>query len=304
MNERAGLLFPGQGVQTVGMGRAAYQTSAAARAVFAHAGEVLGYSVSRLCFEGPDDVLRQTNRQQPAILACSLAMLAAARESEAPPGSVMASGHSLGFYAALVAAGALAQEDALRLVALRAEAMQRASEERDGGMAAVLGLPDAEVEDACAAASRPGEPVVAANFNAPGQVVISGATEALARVSALLGERGARKIVPLPVAGAFHSPLMRTAAAAMLPALDTVPIGAPEYPVVANAAPRALGDADSIRNELRGQILAPVRWTGVVRFMAAHGVISFVDCGPGTTLAALIKRISPEIPVIKLDGGA
>jgi [acyl-carrier-protein] S-malonyltransferase len=287
----AALLFPGQGAQAVGMGRVAYERSRAARAVFAQAEDTLRYPLSRLCFEGPPHELQQTRRQQPAILSCSLALLAAHDERVGPFQLGCVTGHSLGFYSALVAAGSLPLDVAVRLVALRAELMQRAAEERPGGMAAVLGLDDAAVEAACAAATQGDDVVVAANYNSPGQVVISGACGALARAIDEARKRGARKVVPLPVGGAFHSPLMRSAADAMASALDAAAIGVPACPVIANATAQPLRTVAEIREELRGQILAPVRWTAAMRSMAATGAAPFVDCGPGATLAGLLKRI-------------
>lgn len=304
------LLFPGQGAQSVGMARAAYESSAAARAVFARADATLGYALSRLCFEGPEEHLRRTDHQQPAILVASLAHLAAREEHDGPFAVAAATGHSLGFYTALVAAGALALEEAVRLVALRGELMQRASQERPGGMAAVLGLDDATVEEACAEVSHGDGVVVAANYNAPGQVVISGAREALDRAVERLKEQGARKVVSLPVAGAFHSPLMRPAAEALAPALHAATLRAAAYPLIANADPRPLREANEIRAELLGQILAPVRWAVAIRHLASSGIATFVDCGPAATLAGLMKRIlavgdQPSaisaVRVIKLD---
>ncbi len=296
------LLFPGQGAQSVGMGRAAHDSSAAARAVFAQADNALSYPLSALCFAGPEEDLRRTSRQQPAILACSLALLAAHDEHDGPFSPVAcATGHSLGFYTALVAAGALTLDAALRLVALRGELMQRAADARPSGMAAVLGLDDATVEAVCAEASRDDDPVAPANYNAPGQVAISGTTAALERATALLKGRGARKVVPLPVAGAFHSPLMRTAAEALAPAVRAATIADAAYPVIANATARPLRMSDEIRAELLGQVLAPVRWTAVIGAIAATGVAQFVDCGPSGTLAALQKRIVPEASIVKLD---
>jgi len=298
------LLFPGQGAQTVGMGRAAYDRSTAAREVFARADRALDLPLSRLCFEGPEDALRQTRYQQPAILACSLALLAARQEWGGPFAATFATGHSLGLYSALVAAGSLTLEEALRLVARRGELMQQAADQVPGGMAAVLGLDDATVEAVCAEVSSDAmDVVVAANYNAPGQVVISGAREPLERAVALLRQRGARKALPLAVAGAFHSPLMRTAAEELRAALDAAPIDDPAYPVIANSTPTFLRTAGEIRAELAVQVLAPVRWTAAVRAIAAapDAPATFVDCGPGATLAALLKRIVPGAPVVKLD---
>jgi [acyl-carrier-protein] S-malonyltransferase len=292
------------------MGRAAHAASAQARALFARADAALDYPLSRILFEGPADLLRQTRWQQPAILACSLALLAAHEEGAGPYDVALLTGHSLGLYSALVAAGALELDAAIRLVAQRGDLMQRAADEGPGGMAAVLGLDDAAVEEACATASRGDDVVVAANYNSPGQVVISGAAGALERATAALKERGARKVVPLPVAGPFHSPLMAPAAAALAPALQAARIEEPRHPVVANSTTQPLCTAEEIRHELLGQILAPVRWTAAIRYIAAQGVSLFVDCGPGATLAGLMKRIIADssqpsavstVEVVRLD---
>jgi len=302
----AALLFPGQGAQSIGMGRAAYDGSDAARAVFVRADAALDYALSALCFEGPEEALRKTSNQQPAILACSLAILAAYEERRGPLDATCATGHSLGLYTALVAARALGLDEALRLVARRGALMQAAAEEQPGGMAAVLGLDAAVVEEVCDAASHDGidtdDIVVAANYNAPGQVVISGATAAVDRAVALLRARGARKVVPLAVAGAFHSPLMGSAAAAMADILRGAPIADAAYPIYTNTTGEAIQGADEIRVELEQQILAPVRWTDALENIAATGVGTFVDCGPGGTLAALVKRIAPGATILKLDG--
>lgn len=304
MSAGAGLLFPGQGAQSIGMGAKAHAASAAARRVFAEADETLGHPLSRLCFEGSAEDLRQTRWQQPAILTCSLALLAAHDEREGPFALGAVTGHSLGLYTALVAAGSLRFGEALRLVALRGDLMQQAADERPGGMAAVLGLDDAAVAQTCAAVSDGDDVVVAANYNAPGQVVISGARGALDRAIVALKERGARKVVPLPVAGAFHSPLMASAAAAMAPALRAARIADPACTVMSNSTARPLRDAEEIRAELLGQILAPVYWTAAVRAIVADGARPIVDCGPSTTLAGLLKRIAPAgtpVDVVTLD---
>lgn len=303
MNEAVALLFPGQGAHYIGMGRAACASSPAARSIFAQADAALGYALSTLCFEGPEEELRRTNRQQPAILACSLALLAAARERGDDPAGGRATGHSLGFYTALVVAGVLTLEDAIHLVALRGSLMQHAAEERPGGMVAVLGLDDAVIEQVCAEESRGDDLVVAANYNAPGQVVVSGARAALARAMEALKARGARKVMVLPVSGAFHSPLMRAAAEALAPALRAVTLHDAAYPVIANATARPLQGAAEIRAELLGQILAPVRWTQAIGHMVESGTTRFVDCGPSATLAGLLKRIVPHAAVVRLDGG-
>ena len=295
MTARAALLFPGQGAQYMGMGLASYQRSEPARRVFESADAVLGFRVSQVCFDGPESRLRETRVQQPAIVACSLA-IAAAYDSDFDALDVRCStGHSLGLYSALVRARSLDLEQAVGLVALRGELMQQASDERPGSMAAVLGLGDLDVEQACADASCQDEIVVAANYNAPGQVVISGAIGAVERAIKLLKERGARRVISLAVAGAFHSPLMASAAKSMAAELQSATIADPAFPIVANGRPRMLNHADEIRTELVDQMLAPVRWSGVMRSIATIGVTLLVDCGPGEALAGLASRnLRPE----------
>ncbi len=288
------------------MGHSAWARSAAARSIFAQADDALGYALSTLCFEGPDDVLRQTDKQQPAILACSLAILAAHDEEQGPFDAVAATGHSLGLYTALVAASVLDLDVALMLVAARGALMQKSAEARSGGMAAVLGLDDAAVEAACSEASAAApedDPVVPANYNAPGQVVISGGGAALEKATTLLKARGARKVVALAVAGAFHSPLMWDAARELAPLLEEARLREPAYPVYANSRPQAMTGADEVRAELLRQVLAPVRWSYAVAALAATGTVSsYVDCGPSATLAALQKRITPSAAIVTLDG--
>lgn len=288
------------------MGHSAWTHSAAARAIFAQADNALGYALSTLCFEGPDEVLRQTDKQQPAILACSLAILAAHDEMHGPFDAVAATGHSLGLYTALVAAGVLDLDEALPLVASRGALMQKGAEARPGGMAAVLGLDDAAVEAVCAEVSAEApedDPVVPANYNAPGQVVISGGSAALQRATILLKVRGARKVVALPVAGAFHSPLMQDAAQELAPLLEEARLREPAYPVYANSRPEAMISSADVRAELLRQVLAPVRWSHAVAALGATGAVSsYIDCGPSTTLAALQKRITPGALIVTLDG--
>ena len=303
MSEGVGLLFPGQGAQAIGMGRAAFACSAMARDVFTRADRALDYPLSRLCFEGPAEDLLQTRWQQPAILACSIALLYAHVEREGAFAASCMTGHSLGLYSALVVAEVMSLDAAIGLVARRGELMQQAADECPGGMAAILGLDDAVVEEICVAVSEPGDIVVVANYNAPGQVVISGALEALTRAMSTLKECGARKIVPLAVAGAFHSPLMHAAAEALAPALRAATLAPPTAPVIANASARALCDAAAIREELLGQITAPVCWTAAMRYIIANGTATLVDCGPSATLAGLLTRIAPDVAVIRLDGG-
>jgi [acyl-carrier-protein] S-malonyltransferase len=291
-------IFPGQGSQAVGMGRDLYDSSPAARAVFDLADATLGLPLAQLCFEGPEEALTLTENAQPALLTMSVALLAAlaggleairpfvARESAA------VAGHSLGEYSALVAAGALDFATALRLVRRRGELMAAA---REGGMAAILGLDEAALEQACRLASGAGDEVVIANYNAPGQLVISGAAAAVERASALAKELGAKRVVPLKVSAAFHSPLMRPAAEGLRPAIEQADVAEACVPVVANVTAAPLRQANELRAELIAQVTAPVRWIASVQYLAAAGADTFVEVGPGTVLAGLVKRIAPGV---------
>lgn len=297
------------------MGRAAVAHSPHARDTFERIDRALGWSVSRLCFEGPADRLQETAAQQPAIFACSMALYAAWR-AELPEGDeiLCAAGHSLGEYGALVSAEALPLEDGARLVSARGQAMQEAADREPGGMCAVLGLDReileaicAEVSDRSAGASGI---VVLANDNAPGQQVLSGGIGALERASALARARGARRVVPLKVGGAFHSPLMIPA----VPALETAlrRLDAPDadaavgglrpckFPVVANSSCESLLEPPAIREELLRQIAAPVRWVESIHAMADRSPDVWVDVGPGKVLGNLLARILPAAPLLSL----
>ncbi len=298
-------VFPGQGSQYVGMGKALYEASAAARRVFHQADEVLGFNLSQLCFEGPADELEDTMNAQPAILTVSMACLAALREKwesleHATPRFV--AGHSLGEYTALVAAGVLDFADALKLVRERGRLMKEQGDHRPGGMAAVIGLAREELEAACAEASEAtGAMVSVANANSPEQLVISGDLAALDRAIVLVKERGARTVVPLRISIASHSPLMQQAAAKLAELIDRSPIREPQVPVVANIAGQVLTSAEQIRDELAAQMVAPVEWVGSVRQMVASGVDTFVEIGPGQVLSRLIKRISHDVRAVSLS---
>jgi len=281
-------LFPGQGSQSVGMGRDVYEQSAAARAVFEQADDMLGFSLSRLCFEGPANELTQTEHAQPALLTTSIALLEAAKERADLATPAYMAGHSLGEYTALVAAGALQFPDALRLVRRRGELMAAATE---GTMAAVMGLDLPTLEAVCADASDVGT-VVVANQNAPGQLVISGAKEAVERAGALAKERGAKRVLPLNVSAAFHSPLMQAAADGLQLAVAAVEhMAAPAPPVIGNVTAIPLTNAGVLRAELVTQVTAPVRWIASMERMHGDGVTRFVEIGPGTVLTGLVKRI-------------
>lgn len=290
-------IFPGQGSQAVGMGRDLTQVPAAA-AVFAEADAVLGFPLSRLCFEGPAEVLTDTVNAQPAILAVSIAALRAWEASGEVPKPCYVAGHSMGEYSALVAAGALDLRDGLLLVRERGRLMKRAGEVQPGGMAAVLGLAREALEEACAQASREtGGVVQIANDNAPGQIVISGERPALERASELAKAAGAKRVVPLAVSIAAHSPLMRSALDDFRRAVEATPLRPPSVPVISNIQARPLDGVEAIREELVLQLVSPVRWTESVAWMTAQGVTTFVEVGPGTVLTGLVRRIAPTAQV-------
>jgi [acyl-carrier-protein] S-malonyltransferase len=287
--QRIGLLFPGQGSQSVGMGRDVAERFPAAKAVWEQADEALGFSLSRLCWEGPDDELTATVNAQPALLAHSAAVWAVL--SEAQLDVVCAAGHSLGEFSAYHAAGSLALADALRMVRRRGELMFQSGQARPGTMAAVLGLDDEVVDGVCREASSEGSVVVPANYNSPGQVVVSGDVAAVERVSPMLVSAGAKKVQALNVSGAFHSPLMEVAAAGLQERLDAVELGAPAFPVVSNVTATAVSDPAEARVLLVEQLTSPVRWTASVRGMLGLGVERFLEVGPGKVLTGMLKRI-------------
>lgn len=285
------LLCPGQGAQRVGMGRDLAERFPEARAVFQLADEALGTSLTRLMWDGPEDELTRTHNAQPAILAHSLAVHAVVRERIRP---VAAAGHSLGEYSAYACVGALDVADAVRLVRRRGELMLEAGTARPGTMAAVIGLAGDRVADLCAAASDADAVVVAANLNAPDQTVISGDPAAVERAGAAIKEAGAKRVLPLKVSGAFHSPLMAPAAAGLATALDAVAFADPGAPVVANASAEPVRDAATGRRLLAEQLTAPVRWVASMECAARlAGGAPFVEVGPGTVLSGLLKRIVP-----------
>jgi [acyl-carrier-protein] S-malonyltransferase len=299
------LLFPGQGSQVVGMGRDVYTQSSAARAVFETANTVLGFDLVGLCFDGPNETLMATEYAQPAILTTSIALLALLSELSDEPGgptfvakrAACVAGHSLGEYSALVAAGALPFEAALRLVRRRGELMARADQ---GTMAAVLGMSAETLEAVCRDASQTNAQVVVANYNSNEQLVISGDTVAVERAMALAKEQGARRVVPLKVSAAFHSPLMQAAADGLWPDLETALISDPRTPVVANVTADVLRIANDIRSELAQQVTSPVRWIASVERMVAEGVTTFVEVGPGSVLTGLVKRIAPGKQLVNI----
>jgi [acyl-carrier-protein] S-malonyltransferase len=296
-------LFPGQGSQSVGMGKDVLDASAGARAVLARADAALGESLSRLILEGPEEQLTLTANAQPAIVATSCAILAAIRE-RVPALSLPAfgAGHSLGEYSALVAAEALELEDAVRLVRARGRAMQDAVPAGTGAMSAVMGVDPDKVEALCKQAAQ-GEIVSPANFNAPGQIVVAGHAAAVARVGELVAAEKGRAI-PLKVSAPFHCALMAPAARVVEQELGRIAIKAPRFPIVANFDARANEDAGRVKDLLVRQVDGPVRWEATVRLMAERGVTHALEIGPGKVLAGLVKRIAKEIKVLSVGDAA
>ncbi|MBX6753976.1 ACP S-malonyltransferase [Thermorudis peleae] len=301
--KRLALIFPGQGSQHVGMGKRIQQLSAAARRVFAQADEVLGFSLSRLCFEGPEAELNDTINAQPAILTVSLAYLEALRERLRALGTTiqpaLVAGHSLGEFSALVAAGTLSFEDALRIVRERGRLMKESAQERPGGMAAILGLARDAVEDVCKEASVLGL-IVVANDNSPGQLVISGEEAALQQAMELARARGARRVVRLNVTVPSHSPLMERVAQALSDLLSRVPLREPDVPLVSNVTGRVVSRVEELRQALAQQVAQPVQWTTVVRAIADQGVTTFLEVGPGQVLTGLVRKIRADLEALSV----
>lgn len=281
-------MFPGQGAQSVGMGKDLYEQFPAAREVYQRADDLLGFALSKLCFEGPEAELQQTRNAQPAIAVTSLALLKVATEvsPQLLQRPAFVAGHSLGEYSALVAAGSLSFDEAIRLLRTRGELMQAAGEKNPGTMAAVLGLDIADCEDVCREAGAE-----VCNINAPGQIVIGGRREAVVRALDYAKARGAAKVIPLSVSGAFHSSLMRTAADGMVQAVATAGIRDPQVPVIANCTATPIGNETSIRHELVDQVCRPVQWSSTVDYLGTQGVETFIEFGPGRVLTAIIKRM-------------
>ncbi|WP_262490404.1 ACP S-malonyltransferase [Hymenobacter lapidarius] len=286
---KTAIVFPGQGSQFPGMARELFDQSLEARALLTQANDILGFSLTTIMFTGSDEDLRRTDVTQPAIFVHSVAQFVARPELR----PAMTAGHSLGEFSALVAAGVLRFENALPLVARRAQAMQAACEEQPGTMAAILGLDDAIVERICKEISSAGHVVVAANYNCPGQLVISGSAEGVAAACEALKAAGAKRALPLPVGGAFHSPLMQSAAAALAEAIEKTTFNEACCPVYQNVDARPHSSPAEIKANLLRQLTAPVRWTQAVQHMAADGATEFVECGPGKVLQGLVKKIVP-----------
>ena len=301
-------VFPGQGSQVAGMGRALAETSPAAAAVFQAADEALGEPISRIAWDGPEDDLNRTENAQPALLAASIAYLAAVRERWAEleidaPAPAFAAGHSMGQYSALVAAGALDLADAVRLVRERGRQMQASGAGREGRMAAIIGLDDARLPELVEQASVHGVFGVA-NRNSPGQVVVSGERPAVEASLAIAKALGARRALELPVSVAAHSPLMAQAADAMRGVLAGISFRDPEPPLVANADAHLITTADACRAELVDHLTTGVDWVGAVEAMQERGIRTYIEIGPGRVLTGLIKRIAVDAEVIALDDPA
>jgi [acyl-carrier-protein] S-malonyltransferase len=294
-------LFPGQGSQVVGMGQALAAAYPVARDAFAEADEILGFALSALCFAGPSDVLTDTRNAQPAILTASIAAWRAVGAAHPElPGPLCVAGHSLGEFSALVAAGALAFADAVRLTRARGNLMAQAGTDAPGSMAAVLKLEDEQVAALCRqAAVESGDVVQVANYNSPGQVVISGGTVGVAAATALAKAAGGR-VMPLAVSIAAHSALMAPAATEFAERVAGTPLQTPHTPVIGNVSAATLTSADAIRAEFVAQLTSPVRWTESIRRMIADGANRFVELGPGTVLAGLVKRIDANVEVLNV----
>ena len=284
-------VFPGQGAQFPGMGKDLYESNEEAKALFEKANEILGFRISDIMFEGSDEELKQTKVTQPAIFLHSV-ILAKTSPDFKPD---MVAGHSLGEFSALVANGTLAFEDGLKLVYQRALAMQEACEINPSGMAAILGLEDDKVEAICAEVSE--EIVVPANYNCPGQLVISGSNKGIELACEKMKAAGAKRALPLPVGGAFHSPLMEPAREKLQKAIENTAFNTPSCPVYQNVSTTGVSDVETIKNNLIAQLTAPVKWTQSVQQMVNDGAKEFVECGPGKVLQGLVKKIHKDAEV-------
>jgi [acyl-carrier-protein] S-malonyltransferase len=287
-------VFPGQGAQAVGMGKDAHDASPAARAMFERADEALGFALSRIIFEGPEDELRLTVNTQPALLAVSAALLELIRDRVKPD---YVAGHSLGEYSALVAAGVLAFEDAVRAVRKRGEFMEEAVPAGRGAMAAVLGADREALAKLCEEISAGTGLVVLANVNCPGQIVVSGTAEGVRAVAERGKEAGAKRVIPLEVSGPFHSPLMEPAAERLGEVLDGLAMRDAEVPVIANVTAEPVTSAGEIRGLLKRQVVAPVLWEDTVKRLISLGVDTFVELGPGSVLTGLIRKTAGSVTV-------
>ena len=288
-------VFPGQGAQFVGMGKDLYDQNETAKQLFEQANDILGYRITDIMFEGTDDDLKQTKVTQPALFLHSVISAVCMGDAFQPE---MTAGHSLGEFSALVAAGALSFEDGLRLVYARAMAMQKACEAQPSTMAAIIGLADEKVEEICAEVSKMGKGVVvAANYNNPGQLVISGNIEAIGEACEQLKAAGAKRALPLKVGGAFHSPLMQPAKDELQAAIEQTEFHTPKCPVYQNVDGKPHTAPEEIKANLIAQLTSPVRWTQCVQSMIADGATDFTECGPGKALQGMIAKINREVSV-------
>ena len=325
MTAQVAFLFPGQGSQAVGMGADAFAASPAAKSIFETVDAALGFSLSNLCFQGPEETLRETINAQPAIVTVSLALLAALQESLSPTHTFSSwsspftpdytAGHSVGEYAALVASGALDLNDAARLVRERGRLMQHEGTVCPGGMAAIIRMDADALEEVCQEATaeasasatsgtgfiHPGMgKVIIANFNAPGQIVISGEQRALQIAMERAKARGAKRVIPLAVSGAFHSPVMQPAAGTLAEAIRATTLRDAPIPVISNISATPLTTATAITEELAQQIAAPVQWTRTIEYLVNAGVNVFIEIGPGDTLTGLVKRIAKDVTTLNI----
>lgn len=292
-------VFPGQGAQFSGMGKDLYDNDIKAKELFNKANDILGFEITKIMFEGTAEELKQTKVTQPAVFLHSvIKAICLGNEFDAD----MTAGHSLGEFSALVAAGALSFEDGLKLVSQRAQAMQKACEAAPSTMAAIIGLPDSQIEEICAGITKEGNIVVPANYNNPGQLVISGNNEAIAEACEAMKAAGAKRALPLPVGGAFHSPLMQPAKDELQAAIEATVFSTPRIPVYQNVDAKAHTDAAEIKQNLIAQLTAPVKWTYEVQQMMADGATDFVECGPGKALQGMITKIAKGIKGITITG--
>ena len=287
-------VFPGQGAQFVGMGKDVYDNNPKAKELFEKANDILGYRITDIMFAGTDDELKQTKVTQPAVFLHSVIKAISLGDEFKPS---MVAGHSLGEFSALVAAGALNFEDGLRLVYARAMAMQKACEAAPSTMAAIVGLPDDKIEEICAEVSKEGSVVVPANYNCPGQLVISGNVEAINEACEKLKAAGAKRALPLKVGGAFHSPLMQPAKDALQAAIEKTEFSVPQCPVYQNVDGKPHTDPADIKTNLIAQLTSSVRWTSCVQNMIADGADDCTECGPGKALQGMIGRIDKNVAV-------